>query len=122
MQRTVLLCSAQKSSTITSKAVTIFWLLPLASPTSTTPVLFRDATLYLVDVDGEPYVPMKPVVEGMGLSWQPQHEKLQSNQRLATCTTEIVMQLPGDDQRRKVTCFPLRKLPGWLMTIQPSRN
>ena len=85
------------------------------------PVPFRNATLFLADVDGTPYTPMKPIVEGMGLSWQGQHEKLQSNQRLATCVKEIVMQLPGDDQRRKVTCLPLRKLPGWLMTISPNK-
>ena len=85
------------------------------------PVPFRNATLFLADVDGIPYTPMKPIVEGMGLSWQGQHEKLQSNQRLATCVKEIVMQLPGDDQRRKVTCLPLRKLPGWLMTISPNK-
>jgi hypothetical protein len=72
-------------------------------------------------VEGEPFVPMKPVVEGMGLTWQGQHEKLKSSQRFSACIKEIVMQIPGDDQRRKVTCLPLRKLPGWLMTISPNK-
>ena len=39
-------------------------------------VPFRGDNLYLVDHQGEPYVPMKPVVEGMGLAWQGQHAKL----------------------------------------------
>ena len=91
-------------------------------PTSATPVLFENTTLYLVEVDGEPYVPMKPVVEGMGLDWSSQHRKLvDPANRWDTCMVIMTMQLPGDNQRREVACLPLRKLPGWLMTIQPSR-
>jgi hypothetical protein len=33
----------------------------------------------------------------------------------------MVTQMPGDDQRRLMTCLPLRKLPGWLMTISPNK-
>ena len=29
------------------------------------PVPFKNATLFLADVDGAPYTPMKPIVEGM---------------------------------------------------------
>lgn len=36
------------------------------------PVPFRGATLFVVDHSGEPYVPMKPIAEGMGLSWASQ--------------------------------------------------
>ena len=43
------------------------------------PVPFRNATLFLAEIDGTPYTPMKPIVEGMGLSWQGQHEKLSQN-------------------------------------------
>ncbi|ANA72998.1 hypothetical protein A6R75_23650 [Pseudomonas aeruginosa] len=55
---------------------------------------FRQKELLLVGNAGEPFVPMKPVVEGMGLAWQSQHRKLQSG-RFATCITEMVIQLPG---------------------------
>lgn len=53
------------------------------------------------------------------LRWEAQHEKLKANPRFSV--TEIVMQLPGDSQRRSVSCLPLRKLPGWLMTIYPNK-
>ncbi|PQJ96166.1 phage antirepressor N-terminal domain-containing protein [Chromatium okenii] len=85
------------------------------------PVPFRNTTLFLVDIDGVPYTPMKPVVEGMGLDWKSQHVKITQNQRFSTCMVEITMQMPGDDQRRAVSCLPLRKLPGWLMTIHPNK-
>ncbi|MEA1050514.1 phage antirepressor N-terminal domain-containing protein [Lamprobacter modestohalophilus] len=87
------------------------------------PVSFRDSTLYLVEADnGQPLVPMKPVVEGMGLDWSSQHRKLADPvNRWDTCMVVTTMQMPGDDQHRQVACLPLRKLPGWMMTIQPSR-
>ncbi|MDE9718860.1 phage antirepressor N-terminal domain-containing protein [Citrobacter cronae] len=56
----------------------------------------------------------------MGLAWQTQHRKLA--ERFKTCITEMVMQLPGDTQRRNVVCMALRKLAGWLNTISPSRK
>ncbi|MEN6301460.1 MAG: phage antirepressor N-terminal domain-containing protein [Armatimonadia bacterium] len=83
-------------------------------------VPFHGNTLYVVDNSGQPVVPMKPLVEGMGLAWQPQHKKL-TESRFSTCITEMVMQMPGDDQGRAVTCLPLRKLAGWLMTVHPGK-
>lgn len=83
-------------------------------------VPFRQAKLLLVDRGGEPFVPMKPVVEGMGMAWQPQHRKLLGS-RFSTCITEMVIQVQGDSQGRPYTCLPLRKLPGWLMSIHPEK-
>lgn len=80
---------------------------------------FHQDKLTLVEHNGQPYVPMKPIVENMGLAWQPQHIKLQ--ERFKSCVTEIVMQVDGDDQRRVYTCLPLKKLFGWLMTISPNK-
>ena len=85
------------------------------------PVPFRNVTLFLVDLDGFPYVPMRPVVEGMGLDWKSQHVKLTQNQRFASSVVEITTQMSGDDQRRAMTCLPLRKLPGWLTSISPNK-
>ncbi|STI64525.1 antirepressor [Escherichia coli] len=52
-------------------------------------VPFHGNSLYVVNHNGEPYVPMKPVVAGMGLAWQSQLAKLR--QRFASTITEIVM-------------------------------
>lgn len=84
------------------------------------PVPFRNATLFLADVDGTPYVPMRPVVEGIGLAWQSQHVKLTENPRFSSTVTEIVT-VAEDGKQRAMTCLPLRKLPGWLMTISPNK-
>lgn len=80
---------------------------------------FRKAELLLVDHAGEPFVPMKPVVEGMGLAWQVQHRKLMSSRFVATITEMVIV--AGDGKQRAMTCLPLRKLTGWLMSISPNK-
>ena len=40
------------------------------------PVDFHGQALVVLDRAGQPYVAMKPVVEGMGLDWKIQHRKL----------------------------------------------
>lgn len=83
------------------------------------PVTFRGATLHLIDHKGEPFVAMRPIVEAMGLDWNGQRVKLKD--RYATCVEEISTKIEGDTQRRAMTCLPLRKLAGWLMTIHPNK-
>jgi hypothetical protein len=84
------------------------------------PVPFRGTTLFVVSHEAQPFTPMKPIVEGMGLAWQVQHRKLTENPK-RFCITEMVIQIPGDFQRRNAVCMPLRKLPGWLMSIHPNK-
>ncbi|ELI8409931.1 phage antirepressor Ant [Salmonella enterica] len=91
----------------------------IATAVSTINVPFHGAELYVVNHSGEPYTPMKPIVEGMGMTWQSQHRKLM--ERFKTCIIEMMIQLPGDTQRRLVICLALRKLAGWLQTISPNK-
>ncbi|WP_320153024.1 phage antirepressor N-terminal domain-containing protein [uncultured Tolumonas sp.] len=77
-------------------------------------VPFHGADLMLVPFNNEPYVPMKPVVEGMGLAWQSQLEKIKS--KFSKGITEIVIPSAGGDQL--TTCLSLKKLPAWLYSIQ----
>lgn len=81
---------------------------------------FYGDTLYLVEHQGQPCTPMKPIVEAMGLAWQPQHKKFQDNPGRWGITL-MVIQLPSDIQKREVLLMPIRKLFGWMMTISPNR-
>jgi hypothetical protein len=84
------------------------------------PVTFHSDTLYVVDYQNQPYVPMKAIVEGMGIDWSSQHQKLKTNQgRWATMVINTTV--ASDGKKREMICLPLRKLPGWMMTLQPSR-
>lgn len=83
------------------------------------PVSFHGDDLALIDHEGEPYVAMKPIVEGMGLDWKAQHRRLCSDRFSATMADMTIV--AADGRKREMACFPLRKLPGWLMTINVSR-
>lgn len=82
-------------------------------------VPFHGNELYVVNHNGEPYTPMRPIIDGMGMDWASQFTKLK--QRFKTSVVKITMQLPGDDQRRDVICLALRKLAAWLNTISPNK-
>lgn len=84
---------------------------------STINVPFHGDNLYVVNYNGQPYVPMKPIVEGMGLTWQSQFEKLK--QRFSKGITEIVIPSKGGEQ--SMLCLAMRKLAGWLHTISPNK-
>lgn len=91
----------------------------IATAVSTINVPFHGAELYVVNHNGEPHTPMKPIVEGMGMDWASQFTKMK--QRFKTSIVKITMQLPGDEQRREIICLALRKLAGWMQTISPNK-
>ena len=82
-------------------------------------VPFYGDSLFVVEHNGEPYTPMKPIIDGMGMDWASQFTKLK--QRFKTSIVKITMQLPGDNQRRDIICLALRKLAGWLQTISANK-
>lgn len=80
-------------------------------------VPFHSAELYLVEHEGQPYTPMKPIVEGMGLDWASQFVKLK--QRFAKGIVEIT--IPSKGGLQTMICLMLRKLPAWLYSIQSGK-
>ncbi|WP_343103593.1 phage antirepressor N-terminal domain-containing protein [Morganella morganii] len=84
---------------------------------STINVPFHGDNLYVVNYNGQPYVPMKPIVEGMGLDWMGQYRKL--TQRFAKGIEEMSIPTKGGEQ--SMLCLALRKLAGWLHTISPNK-
>lgn len=95
---------------VTTKELTY---MSITAQISTINVPFHGDGLYLVSYDGEPFVPMKPVVEGMGLDWASQFTKIK--QRFAKGIVEIAIPSKGGIQ--SMTCLAFRKFAGWLHTI-----
>lgn len=83
-------------------------------------VPFHGANLVLVEHNGQPYTPMKPIVEGMGLAWKPQFVKLQDGAERFGVTIKVIP-VSGAVAKQETLCMPLRKLPGWLMSVSPNR-
>ena len=82
------------------------------------PVPFRGATLFLIEYNGEPYTPMRPIVEGMGLGWSSQASKIRNNRARWGV---VILDTPSSGGIQKTNCIPLRKLAGWLMSVHPSK-
>lgn len=81
-------------------------------------VPFHNANLLVVNHNNQPYTPMKPIVEGMGLAWNAQYTKLK--QRFSSVIMEIIT-TGKDGKKYEMVCLPLRKLFGWLMSISSNK-
>ncbi|MDD5272738.1 MAG: phage antirepressor N-terminal domain-containing protein [Methylovulum sp.] len=79
---------------------------------------FHGTDLFIVDYNGQPYTPMKQIVEGMGLGWSAQLAKLNANPE-RWGMVKIAIPTLGDMQ--EAVCMPLRKLCGWLSGIYPNK-
>lgn len=82
------------------------------------PVPFYGDTLVLVNEEGTPFVAMKAIVENLGLSWHGQHVKMNEKFGSSILVTRMVAE---DGKTREMICLPLRKLPAWLYSINPTR-
>lgn len=89
----------------------------IATAASTINVPFYGAELYVVSVGSEVFTPMRPIIDGMGLTYQGQADKLKS--RFAKGVREIMIPTKGGEQT--MLCLALRKLNGWLQTISPNK-
>ncbi|EPE5017931.1 phage antirepressor N-terminal domain-containing protein [Escherichia coli] len=89
----------------------------LAIADRTINVPFHGTNLFWVGINNEPYVPMKPVVEGMGMVWAAQFVKLK--QRFAKGISEI--EIPSAGGKQLMTCLAFRKFAAWLSSIQPNK-
>lgn len=81
---------------------------------------FHEDAIFIIDHDGEPFVPVRPICENIGLDWKTQHRKLMSGTRRFSVVM-VTTQLPGDQQRREVVCIHLKKVAAWLNSIEPNR-
>lgn len=81
-------------------------------------VAFHGDTIFCVDSHGEPFVPMKPIVENMGLKWAAQTIKLNNNK---TRWGVSMIETPSAGGIQEMLCLPLRKLAAWLASINPKK-
>ncbi len=82
------------------------------------PVSFHGDQIFVIEYDGEPYVQLKSVVENLGLDLKSQRAKINANSKR---WGGVMITLPSKGGRQSAVCIPLRKLPGYLATINPSK-
>ncbi|ECC3110459.1 hypothetical protein QD98_004597, partial [Salmonella enterica subsp. enterica] len=86
---------------------------------NTSYVPFNGQQIITAMAAGVAYVAMKPIVENLGLDWPSQHRKLlNSNGKFNHCHMTMIAL---DKKLRDVLCIPLKKLNGWLFSINPEK-
>lgn len=82
------------------------------------PVTFYGDTIFCVTIENQPFSPVKPIVENIGISWQGQQAKLSANKE--RWGVKIIL-IPSESGDQETLCLPVRKLPAFLASINPKK-
>lgn len=86
---------------------------------NTSYVPFNGQQIITAMAAGVAYVAMKPIVENLGMSWGTQQQKLMKQLDKFNCIHMNMVAVDG--KLRKLLCLPLKKLNGWLFSINPEK-
>ncbi|ECF6955399.1 phage antirepressor Ant [Salmonella enterica subsp. enterica] len=86
---------------------------------NTSYVPFNGQQIITAMAAGVAYVAMKPIVENLGMSWGTQQQKLMKSLEKFNCIH--MNMVAADGKMRKLLCLPLKKLNGWLFSINPEK-
>lgn len=86
---------------------------------NTSYVPFNGQQIITAMAAGVAYVAMKPIVENLGMSWSTQQTKLMKQISKFNCVH--MNMIAADGKLRKLLCLPLKKLNGWLFSINPEK-
>ncbi|MFU2113651.1 phage antirepressor N-terminal domain-containing protein [[Pasteurella] aerogenes] len=80
---------------------------------------FFGSEILVINHNGKSYVPMKQIVENIGLVWHAQFERLQRNEVLSQGIR--VIRIPSNGGEQEAVCLPLHYLNGWLFGVKVSK-
>lgn len=86
--------------------------------TQTRTVAVINKARIIVIENGEKLVPIKPICEALGVSFQSQKEKIEEDDILAP-TVRLSLTVAADGKEREMVCLPYKFIFGWLFTINP---
>lgn len=91
----------------------------MSNQISTQTISFYGSDLITLKLDDVIYTAVRPIVEALGLSWGTQQRKLENSKEKFSCTH---MNTTGSDGKTyAMLCMPLKKLNGWLFSINPEK-
>lgn len=82
-------------------------------------ISFNGSELITVKLNEIIYTAIRPIVEAMGLNWGSQSAKLKKNKEKFNCCD--IATVGQDGKNRTMLCIPIRKLNGWLFSINPEK-
>ncbi|ECJ2286670.1 hypothetical protein FNN61_13805 [Salmonella enterica subsp. diarizonae] len=86
---------------------------------NTSYVLFNGQQIITAVAAGVTYVAMRQIVENIGIDWTGQSVKLRKMKDKFNCRD--ISMVAADGKLRKLLCIPLKKLNGWLFSINPEK-
>jgi len=92
-------------------------------PTEQRSIDFYGDELIVVTLEGQPYIPIRPICDFLGLSWSGQSDRIRRDAVLSgEAATVRVTRTEGERQvSRELLCLPLEYLNGWLFGVNASR-
>jgi hypothetical protein len=75
-------------------------------------------SIQVIEADGMEYVPVKPICDALGLTWDSQYRKLQKRKKPSSVIALRAM-TGSDGKQYQMVCIPLKYVFGWLFTINP---
>jgi P22_AR N-terminal domain len=81
---------------------------------------FYGSRIYTVEKDGEHYVAMKPICEGIGIDWEGQRQRIMRHPVLKS-TACMIKAVAEDGKKRELLMLPIEMLHGWLFLIDSNK-
>lgn len=78
----------------------------------------NQVNIVAIEEKNEQLVPIKPICDAIGISFQGQNEKIQNDEILGS-TVKLSLMVGADKKEREMFCLPLKYVYGWLFTINP---
>ena len=69
--------------------------------------------------NGEMLIPIKPICQALGISFQGQHEKINKDEILSS-VVRLSLTTGTDKKEYEMVCIPYMYVFGWLFTINPN--
>ncbi|TNH06644.1 phage antirepressor N-terminal domain-containing protein [Testudinibacter sp. TR-2022] len=91
----------------------------MSNQITTQTLSFYGSDLITLKVEDVIYTTVKPIVEALGLSWGTQKRKLIAQQEKFNWVH--MNSVAEDGKIREMLCMPIKKLNGWLFSINPDK-
>ena len=91
----------------------------MSNQITTQTLSFHGSNLITLKVEDVIYTAIRPLVEAIGLDWASQSVKLSKNRAKFNCCD--IATVGKDGKIRQMLCMPIKKLNGWLFSINPEK-
>ncbi|TNG91720.1 hypothetical protein FHQ28_11700 [Pasteurellaceae bacterium USgator11] len=91
----------------------------MSNQITTQTLSFHGSDLITLKVEDVIYTALRPIVEALGINWATQSRKLENSKGKFNCCHMTTV--GADGKIREMLCMPIKKLNGWLFSINPDK-